>query len=374
MPMTGVDIAPASPTAASRPSATPISTRSSSSAASDETEIVAANLLASRLTLLYGPSGVGKTSLLRAGVARSAPGRGRTRRRPWPSTAPGPPTPWPRGGGAGRRPPRTAVPRPTRRGPPTAPPPGPPSSAARSASSSTSSKSCSCTTPTSTGRAELADQLPELVQRATTRVNVLLLREDALAQLDAFKRRIPGLFANSLRLDHLDREAARAAVLGPLERYNVLAARPMHVAIEPELVEAVLDEVAAGRIEPGAAGSRRGHERCASRRVETPYLQLVLQRVWEVERERGSHRFASRPSVTWAGPKRIVEHHLERAPAAWTPSQQDAAATAFGHLVTPSGTKIAHGRSDSAMYASPPSRNSSDVAAPGARTRPPSRR
>src|SRR5206468_9388787 len=36
-----------------------------------EREIVIANLMASRLTVLYGPSGVGKTSLLRAGVARS---------------------------------------------------------------------------------------------------------------------------------------------------------------------------------------------------------------------------------------------------------------------------------------------------------------
>src|SRR5436190_258430 len=31
---------------------------------------VAANVLANRLTVLYGPSGVGKSSLLRAGVAR----------------------------------------------------------------------------------------------------------------------------------------------------------------------------------------------------------------------------------------------------------------------------------------------------------------
>src|SRR5438552_7864952 len=36
-----------------------------------ETEIVVANTLASRLTVLYGPSGVGKSSLLRAGVVRS---------------------------------------------------------------------------------------------------------------------------------------------------------------------------------------------------------------------------------------------------------------------------------------------------------------
>src|SRR5262249_5094550 len=39
-----------------------------------EREIVVANLIASRLTVLYGPSGVGKSSLLRAGVARALRG------------------------------------------------------------------------------------------------------------------------------------------------------------------------------------------------------------------------------------------------------------------------------------------------------------
>src|SRR5438067_12314241 len=34
-----------------------------------ESEVIAANLMASRLTVLYGPSGVGKSSVLRAGVA-----------------------------------------------------------------------------------------------------------------------------------------------------------------------------------------------------------------------------------------------------------------------------------------------------------------
>ncbi len=34
-----------------------------------EREIITANLMASRLTLLYGPSGVGKSSVLNAGVA-----------------------------------------------------------------------------------------------------------------------------------------------------------------------------------------------------------------------------------------------------------------------------------------------------------------
>ena len=53
-----------------------------------EREAIVANLLASRLTVLYGPSGVGKSSLLSAGVAqRAARARGRRGRC---ATPPGP--------------------------------------------------------------------------------------------------------------------------------------------------------------------------------------------------------------------------------------------------------------------------------------------
>ena len=52
---------------------------------------------------------------------------------------------------------------------------------------------------------------------------LLGVRDDALAQLDVFKERIPGLFMNSLRLDYLDRDAGREAILGPLARYAEIA-------------------------------------------------------------------------------------------------------------------------------------------------------
>src|SRR5206468_1134727 len=66
----------------------------------------------------------------------------------------------------------------------------------------------------------LSAALPELQRRPGLRVNVLLaLRDDALAELDEFAGRIPDLFSNLLRLDRLDRDAGRAAILGTLARY-----------------------------------------------------------------------------------------------------------------------------------------------------------
>ena len=51
------------------------------------------------------------------------------------------------------------------------------------------------------------------------------------------------------------------------------------------------------------------------------------------------------------GAEAIVGDHLERALAGLQPEQKDVAASIFDHLVTPSGTKIAHRAADLAEYA-----------------------
>ena len=50
-----------------------------------------------------------------------------------------------------------------------------------------------------------------------------------------------------------------------------------------------------------------------TRRVEAPYLQLVMQRLWEVERERGSDVLRAATLAELGGAERIVKEHLERA-------------------------------------------------------------
>jgi len=178
----------------------------------------------------------------------------------------------------------------------------------------------------------LSDALPELLRRPGLRVNVLLaLRDDALAELDEFAGRIPELFSNLLRLDRLDRDAGRAAILGPLARYSELAGEQF--TAEDALVEAVLDE----------ASTDYG--------VEAPYLQLVLERLWEREREEGSRELRLSTFSAIGGARAVVREHVQGALNALPLAEQDAAERVVRQLVTPSGRKVSHEPSDLAEYA-----------------------
>jgi WD40 repeat protein len=178
----------------------------------------------------------------------------------------------------------------------------------------------------------LSDALPELLRRPGLRVNVLLaLRDDTLAELDEFAGRIPELFGNLLRLDWLDREAGRAAILGPLGRYGELGGQQF--TAEDALVEAVLDEAAT---EGG---------------VEAPYLQLVLERLWERERALGSHQLRLATFRELGGARAVVREHVQGALDRLPLEEQEAAARVVRQLVTPSGRKLSHEPADLAEYA-----------------------
>jgi WD40 repeat protein len=178
----------------------------------------------------------------------------------------------------------------------------------------------------------LSDTLPELLRRPGLRVNVLLaLRDDALAELDDFAGRIPELFSNLLRLDRLDRESGRAAILGPLVRYSELAGEQF--TAEEALVEAVLNE----------ASTDGG--------VEAPYLQLVLERLWDREREEGSRELRLSTFRAIGGARAVVREHVRGALNALPLAEQEAASRVVRQLVTPSGRKVSHEPSDLAEYA-----------------------
>jgi WD40 repeat protein len=303
-----------------------------------ESEVISANLIASRITILYGPSGVGKSSVLRAGVAH----RLRQEREAEVIVF----STWT----------------------------GNPVSALIEAAGGTGDSLADALADAADraggdlfvildqfeecflyhrGGGRFAVELAKVLRRGGLRVNVLIgMREDSLARLDALKASIPNLLANRLRLERLDRLAGAAAINGPIARYNELVPAAERVEVEAQLEQAVLDEVTAGRVDLRVAGRGVAIGAGDENRIEAPYLQLVLARLWDVERERGSRTLRLATLRELGGAERIVEDHLEHAMAELSPREKGAAAAMYNFLVTPSGTKIAHGVRDLAGYAS----------------------
>ncbi len=202
---------------------------------------------------------------------------------------------------------------------------------------------------------ELADTLGDAQIRANFMIS---LREDALAQLDAFEGYVPGLLANTLRLDRLDRERGRETIEGPVERYNDLHGKDGRtMAIGPGLIDAVLETVEAGAITLETAGRGRVGDReedDSDRPIETAYLQLVMTRLWEAEAEAGSSVLTLETFHRLGGAENIVSTHLDTVMATFEEQQRDVAANLFRYLVTPTGTKIALTLNDLADYTSLP--------------------
>jgi CHASE2 domain-containing sensor protein len=187
------------------------------------------------------------------------------------------------------------------------------------------------------------DDLARCVNRRDLRANFLIaVREDAYSLIGSrFKARIPDVYGNYLHLDFLDERAAREAVLEPVRAFNErLDADTPHFEVEGALVDAVLEQVRRGRVNIGDGGAP-DVETAGPARVETAYLQLVMKRLWDEEVAAGSHRLRLETLEHLGGADTIVHGHLDDVLAKLPEDQRDAAATAFRFLVTSSGRKIA---------------------------------
>ncbi len=349
-----------------------------------EREIIAANLLAMRLTVLYGASGVGKSSVLRAGVASHLRGLSGQNLSEFgaPRLAVVVFDSWRDDPVAGllERVEQSVVAAWDGQDLPAAPPAPPGASQtglAQALQGWTERVDGSLLIildqfeeyflyhAHEDGPESFAVELPRAVNHPDLRVNFLIaLREDALAGLDRFKGRIPTLFDNYLRVDHLDQAEARAAVEQPLAYVNrAYAADGFRVGVESALVDEVVAQVRTGQVVLDRDGRRAVANGATPReaRVETPYLQLVLTRLWDEEMRAGSRTLRLATLEDLGGAERIVRTHLDEAMAALPAREQDVAARVFRYLVAPSGTKVAYSVDDLAAYADVPAESLAPV-------------
>ncbi len=334
-----------------------------------EAEIIAANLLGARLTLLYGPSGVGKSSVLLAGVVSALRERSRENLadedaagfavvvvRSWSD-----PDPLKTIAAAARAQAAALLERDDL--------PDPPPGATLAEvldhwSAQVRGKLLVLFDQFEeyflyhdheSGPGTFDAEFPQAVNRAELRANFLLsIRDDSLARLDRFKGRIPNLFDNRLQIDHLTLATARDAVKLPIEEYNRRVSPEQRVEIEEELVNDVLGQVRTDRVsrESEGAGAMRDSG-TAEARVETPILQVVLTALWEKEVEQGSQALRARTLVELGGAGQLVRDRLDERMTRLDPGEQDVAADVARFLVTPSGTKIAYTSADLTQLAYP---------------------
>ncbi len=180
---------------------------------------------------------------------------------------------------------------------------------------------------------------------------LFVMREDAFAKLDRFGARMPYLLTHILRLRHLNTEQATEAIRNPLEVYNQrFTGHP--VKIEDELVPAILNQVQRGRVRVGQGGV--GITRPQQEGIETPFLQIVMTRLWHEEMRAGSFTLRLATFNHLGGAEQIIKQHLDGSMNSLSGEQQEIAAATLNYLITPDGTKIAHTASSLGYYAQVP--------------------
>lgn len=312
----------------------------------NETALIIGNLRASRLTLLYAESGVGKSSVLRAGVVarlhdfaeRDRQGGGRPRLVPVVFSS------WSGRPVAGLV---QAIAEAIR--PYLAEAEAPELPEDLEAALEAASEALDATLLVILDQFEehflypeeapeedrVAAQIARCVNRPDLRANFLLsIREDSYAELgDLFRGKVKNVYGNFLHLDFLDRSGGREAIEKPIARLNELRPEAEPCELEPALVDAVLDQV------------QRDED---DERIETTFLQLVMRRLWEEEASAGSRVLRLATLERLGGAQAIVGSHLDRAMeagadgrAGLTAEQRLIAARIFRFLVTSGGTKIA---------------------------------
>src|ERR1017187_7604267 len=268
-----------------------------------EQRIVSANLRASRLTLLFGDSGVGKSSLLNAGVVRELrndPAYSVVVVNTWQSD------------------PRASFKQALISAEPAlevlerSPKSGVVQGLVYWARNQASDRRCRLLVifdqfedffyyhPTEQTAGAVyqtfASEFARLIAAEDIPIHFLVsIRGDCLDLLYPLKSSIPNLFNNQLRIEHLSLAGARDAIIKPLDKFKEQYPDRTLSMAEPreKLAERVVEEVAQDK--PS---------------VQAPSLQLVMSQWWQTEKAAGSGELRHETFLNMGGVRDIVARHL----------------------------------------------------------------
>ncbi len=187
-----------------------------------------------------------------------------------------------------------------------------------------------------------AKSLAALIARTELDTHLLVaLRDDSLHQLDAMRLHLPRLLDTTLELRQLDEAAVREAIERPIAVWN--ERHIPAVAVDDNFAEALI-----AQLRP----KDQDGQPVKGGRVELAYLQLALEKVWEAEGGAGATAVrAATLTDRLKGVGEIARRHVEEVLGRLPDADQALCATVFDRLVTPSGGKILYATTDLAALA-----------------------
>ena len=179
---------------------------------------------------------------------------------------------------------------------------------------------------------------------------MLSLRDDGLGKLDRLRPRMDFLLTNLYRLEHLTRIGACEAIKQPLEAYAERTGRK--IAFDEQLKERLLEQVREDRIgfEDVYLPQRDAQPREESLRYRALFLQIILTRLWQhdvvganddVIRLRTFESLAAGKDAEETEALYIVRTYFDAMMARLSQEQQDDAAEILRFLIRTGGQKKA---------------------------------
>jgi hypothetical protein len=206
--------------------------------------------------------------------------------------------------------------------------------------------------------AALEAELAKLANGRRGLVRVLLsLRSDGVFLLDRLRLRIPAIFANMMLLEPLDIEGAADAVCEPIKAYNKEAQNPIAVPErDSELVCALVAGAEAAEIRRRLPSRGRGVvadiPSIGHGQIVAPFLQLALQMLWHediVQQGQNELRLSTLRLLAGIDEARnprvavglLAQRHVNKTLNCYEGDEKDVCAAMLERMVLPSGSKVA---------------------------------
>jgi uncharacterized membrane protein YgcG len=186
----------------------------------------------------------------------------------------------------------------------------------------------------------IEEALGNLIARREFPLHVLVgIRDDALHQLNQLRAYVPDILDTAVVLRGMSDAGIQEAIRGPIDRYNFDYRTGLApIRIEDALVDTLIRQLKEGNSHFPHSAALLGVER----RIELPYLQLTLTKLWTAEGGTTATGMRESTLKRLGGVAQIVREHVNDVMERLTAQEQALCARLFDRLVTALGGKIAY--------------------------------